>query len=219
MSKTLRRRMTGTRTEGAASPVSIIFRRLNKSDAPAMRAHLMRLDPHTRRMRFCGPASDVFIENRVIGLDWASSVIIGAFIDGMLRGVGEVVRVRMVPESSAEIALSVEPSFQDAGIGTELLRRLLVAARNRYIQKVFMLCLSENVKMQRVARKFDADLIRDSGEVEGRIRTPWPSYQSLMEELMSDGLGFYQAVFDPAAVEEAVVVPETAVEPELRQGL
>ncbi len=205
-------RDTGARSGELSAPSEVTYRRLGQSDARIVQAHLMRLDAHARRMRFCGPATDHFIERRLDSLDWASTVLIGAFIDGMLRGVGEIVRVSVMPQSSAELALSVEPDYQNAGIGSELVRRLLSAARNRYIQKVFMLCLSENVKMQRVARKFDADLIRDAGEVEGRIRAPWPSYQTFMEEVLSDSWAFYHAIFDPKTVEEDVPHLEDGVD-------
>jgi len=197
----------------------VTYRMLGQSDAHLVQGHLIRLDPHTRRMRFCGPATDYFIENRLATLEWASSVLIGAFVDGVLRGVGEIVRVSFVPQSSAELALSVEPAYQNAGIGSELVRRLLSAARNRYIQKVFMLCLSENVKMQRVARKFDADLIRDAGEVEGRIRAPWPNYQTFMEEVLSDSWAFYHAIFDPKTVDEDVLQIDMDVDPATRPGV
>lgn len=186
----------------AVSAADVVYYKLTKADVPAIRAHLLRLDPETRHMRFCASAGDAFIEKHVDELDWSSMIMFGAFVDGELRGVAEIVRVRLMPQTTAEIALSVEPAFQNAGIGTELLRRLLTAARNRYIQRVYMLCLSENRKMQRIARKFDANLLRDAGEVEGRIWPNWPSYGSLMEEIISDGWSFLHAVFDPTKVDD-----------------
>lgn len=210
---------TEARSGKLSTPSHVTYRRLGSSDAEAIRGHLIRLDTHARRMRFCGPATDQFIEKRVAGLDWASTVFIGAFIEGVLRGVGEIVRVSYVPESSAELALSVEPDFQNAGIGTELVRRLLTAARNRYIQKVYMLCLAENVKMQRIARKFEADLIRDAGEVEGRIRAPWPNYQSFMAEAWDDGMALLHAIFDPVMADEDAPQSDPAVDKPDRPGV
>ncbi len=122
-------------------------------------------------------------------------MIVGAFVDGVLRGVGELVRVSAWPKSSAEIALSVEAPFQNDGIGTELLRRILNIARNRYIDRVCMLCLNDNIKMQKIARKFEADLTRAPGETEGRISPLWPSYLSIFEEAAGDSETFFNAVF------------------------
>ena len=73
--------------------------------------------------------------------------------------------------------------------------------------------------MQRVARKFDADLIRDAGEVEGRIRAPWPNYQTFMEEVLSDSWAFYHAIFDPKTVDEDVLQIDMDVDPATRPSV
>jgi hypothetical protein len=39
-----------------------------------------------------------------------------------------------------------------------LLERVLLAARNRQVERLHMLCLAENQRMQRLARKFNAAL-------------------------------------------------------------
>ena len=127
-------------------------------------------------------------------------MVVGAFVDGELRGVGELVRVRMVPRLMAEVAFSVEGPWQNAGVGTELLRRVLTVARNRCIDRVYMLCLAENRKMQKIARKFEAVLSFEEGEVEARILPAWPSYFSLMEEAVEDSKAWFPLVFDPGSI-------------------
>ena len=190
-----------------AAPADVRYRKLQAADQTDMADHLLRLSSLDRHLRFGGGTKDEVIQDYVRRLDWSSTVVIGAYVDGVLRGVTEIVRVRMVPHLSAEVALSVEGPWQNAGVGTELLRRVLTVARNRFIDRIYLLCLAENKKMQKIARKFDANLILHEGEVEGRIWPAWPSYMSLVEEAVSDGTAFFNAVFDagrswPAAEEE-----------------
>lgn len=188
-------------------PADLRYRKLQAADQAAMEAHLLRLEPHDRYLRFWGGAKDEVITAYCKRLDWSATVVIGVFIDGELRGVGELVRVRLVPHLSAEIALSVEGPWQNAGVGTELLRRVLTVARNRFIDRVYMLCLSENKKMQKIARKFDANLTFHDGEVEGRIWPAWPSYLSLAEEAVRDGEAFFNTFFDTGRLWAGLGVP------------
>jgi GNAT superfamily N-acetyltransferase len=176
------------------------FRKLTAADSGLLAGHLKRLEPHDRHLRFWGGVTDVAIDEYCGRLDWSAAVVVGAFIEGELRGVGELVRVRMVPRIMAEVAFSVEGPWQNAGVGTALLRRVLTVARNRCIDRVYMLCLAENRKMQKIASKFEAELSFDEGEVEARILPAWPSYFSLMEEAVEDSRAWFPAIFDPASL-------------------
>ena len=172
------------------------FRKLTRDDTQRIQDHFLRLAPTDRKLRFLSSPRDEVINAYCARLDWSSSMLIGAFVDNVLRGIGELVQVTSWPRPSAEIALSVEAAYQNAGIGSELLRRILVLARNRYIDRLSMLCLQENRKMQRIARKFNAELSYNPGEVEGQISSPWPSYMSILEEIVGDGTAFFNAVFN-----------------------
>jgi RimJ/RimL family protein N-acetyltransferase len=73
-----------------------------------------------------------------------------------MRGAAEL---RMIGESwptDAEGAFSVEKDFQNGGVGTQLLGRIVRAARNRGVSRLYMNCLAENRKMQRLAKKYEA---------------------------------------------------------------
>ncbi len=188
--------------QDAAAPMAAppSFRKLTAADGDLLAAHLKRLEPHDRHLRFWGGVTDTAIEEYCSRLDWSAAVVVGAFIEGELRGVGELVRVRLMPRVMAEVAFSVEGPWQNAGVGTALLRRVLTIARNRCIDRVYMLCLVENRKMQKIASKFEAELSYDEGEVEARILPAWPSYFSLMEEAVEDGKAWFPAIFDPASL-------------------
>ncbi len=179
-------------------PSSVTLRKLTSRDVSLYQEHLLRLTASDRCNRFMGSISDDRVRAYCAGLKWSSTVVLGAFIDGELRGVGELAMVTRFPRPVAEIALSVEAPWQNLGIGTLLLRHALTMARNRYITRVYMLCLLDNRKMQKIARRFDANLIFENGGVEGSLWPHWPNYLSLLEEAAADGRAFFNAVVGPA---------------------
>jgi GNAT superfamily N-acetyltransferase len=160
------------------------------------REHVLRLDAASRNSRFGGGVSDKFVSNYVdlsISLD---AVVHGFFVDGVMRGAAELRPLGMDFPQQAEAAISVERSWQSHGVGSALLRRTLLAARNRGFRLLHMACLAENRRMQQLARKFDAELSFDFGDVVGEVESSRPTPLSLMRELMADGHGFATAMLD-----------------------
>jgi Acetyltransferase (GNAT) family len=92
----------------------------------------------------------------------------------------------MAADDAAEAALSVQRTYQNRGVGTELLRRLIVLARNRSIRSLHMLCLLENGKVLHIARKLGAKLTFDHSEMEGWLALPGPNRLTLLLELLDD---------------------------------
>jgi GNAT superfamily N-acetyltransferase len=163
------------------------FRKLWISDTGALKAHLLRLDPESRRMRFGTPVSDFFIAQYAENALGSHSISHGYFVDGVLRGVAELRGFRGVASGDAEAAFSVEQDFQNRGIGTELFGRTVLAARNRGISKLFVNFLSQNQRMQAIAKKFDAILTFDSDGVHGKIDAPRANALSYWKEALTDG--------------------------------
>lgn len=158
------------------------------------REHLLRLDPESRRNRFGGAVADEFIENFVTLTRGLEVVIHGFFVDGQMRGAGEL-RPLEAPDE-AEAAFSIEKDWQSHGVGSALLERTLLAARNRRIKLVHMTCLAHNRRMQQLARKFDADLSFDFGSVVGEVEAAFPTPMSMLREAFADSHGFATAVLD-----------------------
>jgi GNAT superfamily N-acetyltransferase len=92
--------------------------------------------------------------------------------------------------------LSVEKPWQSRGVGTALLERVLLAARNRQIERLHMLCLAENRRMQHLARKFGAQLSFGPASVTGEVEAPRPTPLSIMRELAADGTDLAAAMLD-----------------------
>jgi hypothetical protein len=59
-----------------------------------------------------------------------------------------------------------------------------------------MSCLAENAKMQAIAKKHEAVLRFEYGEVIGEILPDQPNYFSLMAEATEDRVGFMIAVLE-----------------------
>ncbi len=165
----------------------VSFRKLWTADSAAFKAHLLRLDAESRRMRFGVPVSDYFISQYAENALGNHSVAHGYFVDGILRGVAELRGFRGVGGSEAEAAFSVEADFQNKGIGTELFSRTVLAARNRGISKLFVNFLSQNARMQAIAKKFDAVVTYDSDGGHAQIKAPNANPLSIWKEALTDG--------------------------------
>jgi GNAT superfamily N-acetyltransferase len=172
------------------------IRKLWSADAARYREHLLRLDPVSRRNRFGGTVSDRFIVDYVgvsLGLD---AVIHGFFVDGVLRGAAELRPLGTAFANEAEAAFSIERPWQSHGVGTALLSRTLLTARNRGFKLLHMACLADNRRMQQLALKFDAELTFDFGSVVGEVEAAHPTPLSVMREFVVDSTGFATAMLD-----------------------
>jgi len=176
-----------------------VIRKMWIDRAGPYRDHLLRLDKESRRNRFGGAVSNEFIENYIelsLGLD---AVIHGFFVDGILRGVAELRPLGHGFADEAEAAFSIETPWQSNGVGTALLERTLLAARNRGIKLLHMACLVNNARMIELARKFEAELKFDFGSVIGEVEAAHPTPMSVWRELVADTHGFATAMLDVQA--------------------
>ena len=169
-------------------------RRLWIGEAEVYGKHLLRLDAESRRNRFGGAVSGEFIRRYAESAALSDVIMYGFFVDDVLRGAAEL---RLLERAGdAEAALSVEKPWQSRGVGTALLQRVLLAARNRQVERLHMLCLAENRRMQQLARKFGAQLSFGPGSVTGEVEAPRPTPLSIMRELVADSADLATAMLD-----------------------
>jgi GNAT superfamily N-acetyltransferase len=172
------------------------IRKLWPTEVHKFRDHLLRLDKNSRRMRFAHGVADTFIEDYASRMGEMGSLVFGCVVDGEVRAAAELRKLGDAWGREAEAAFSVEKAYQDQGIGTELMGRVIRAARNRGVQLLYMSCLAENSKMQAIARKYEAELRFEYGEVVGEIVPDTANYFSILAEAMEDRVGFMMAVLD-----------------------
>jgi RimJ/RimL family protein N-acetyltransferase len=166
------------------------IRKLFPSEAAKLNNHLVRLTPEARALRFMGGMDKVAVREHCERLNWFRTVVIGYFDEGELRGAAELHAVDNRRPFLCEVAITVEGAWQNQGIGTELLRRVLVIARNRAARGLRISCFGDNYRIQHIARKFGARFRSRAGESEAEIPTPAPTYFSFFEEVVGDWFGW-----------------------------
>lgn len=180
-------------------PDHIVIRRIWPAEVPLYRDHLKRLDPESRHSRFNGVVSDTFIDTYTESAYRPDALIYGAFDGDQIIAAGELRLMLDIWPPSAEAAFSVERTYQDHGIGDALFGRLLVAAQNRNINMITIICLRENDRMRRLAQKHSAKLNFADGEVSGHLAPAWSSPSTYIEEAISEANGIMKQVLNWSA--------------------
>ena len=90
-------------------------------------AHLVRLD---RTSRFPGE-DDRAIDTHCLGLISAGAILIGVFVDGVMRGGAEIIPDRTARR--AEAAITIEDGFHDRGLERELTARIVDEAQRHHL--------------------------------------------------------------------------------------
>jgi GNAT superfamily N-acetyltransferase len=173
------------------------IRKLGPTEIHRFREHLLRLDKDSRRLRFAHGVSDSFIEDYANGIN-DGSIVFGYFEGGEVRAAAELRRLGTNSGwgEQAEAAFSVERAFQEKGLGSELMARIIRSARNRGVKHLFLSCLAENGKMLSIAKKHDATLHFEFGEVTSDIVPEEANHFSMMAEAVEDRVGYMLAVLD-----------------------
>jgi len=170
-----------------------LIRKLWVGETEAYREHLLRLDRDSNNRRFSGAVSDEFIVRHAASANEFGVVVHGFFVEGALRGAAELRSVGSIFAREGEAAFSIEQPWQSHGVGTVLLERTLLSARNRGIKSLHMHCLVDNGRMQQLARKFEANLKFDFGSVVGEVDPPRYTPLSLLREAVVDSHGMANA--------------------------
>ena len=188
--------------EAKSSPAEL--RRLWPSDKEAFRHHLLSLDPRSRHLRFGGGMSDDFLVHYAEKCFGTGDLVYGAFVDGGMVGAAELRSDQAIWSEQApfgrhihaEEAFSVDDGYRRRGIGEKLFKRILRAATNHGVETIEIVCLPENVGMQKLAKKFEAHFTFEENWLTGRLTARPPTTLSLFREVSSDALDFGAALFD-----------------------
>jgi RimJ/RimL family protein N-acetyltransferase len=173
-----------------------VVRKLWAGDTAQFAAHLQRLDRDSRIRRFMGLVSDEHVAAHARNAVRLDTVIYGYFDRGVLRAAAEMHPLGGAFSGEAEGAFSVELDYQEHGVGTELFRRVLTAARNRGVRRLTLNCLPNNLAMRRLCEKFGAKLHVEDGEAVAHLVAVAPTPLSWMTEAFVDGTGIAKAMLD-----------------------
>jgi len=147
-------------------------------------------------MRFACEVSDDFIIDYASRMNEFGNIIYGYIEHSQLCAAAEIKKLGDIWGHEAEAAFSVEQPFQNHGLGTQLMGKVIRSARNRGVHTLFMSCLAENTKMQAIARHYHGHLKFEYGDVIGEIIPQKADYFSYMSEAMDDRAGYLLAVLD-----------------------
>jgi len=176
----------------------MIIRPLTVFELQAVRNFYLALSPDDRRKRFCCSLSDETISSYVDGLNFTRDTILGAFDEqAQIIGLAELVR----GAEAGEMAFSVRPDKRGQRIGTLLMERLLSRARMCSAKKVFVMFLSDNTPMRRMALRAGMSVQTADGEshaarellpASAQELTRWFLEESLAHSGYFSTLGFAQ---------------------------
>ena len=155
----------------AVNRAGVRIRPIRPSDADLLRGGFDRLSPQSRRLRFLSPkhelsAAEVRYFTDVDHHDHEALVAVSR-IGGRGIGVARFVRIRD-EETTADVAVTVVDAWQGRGLGTELVARLAVRARQEGIWRFTALMSSENQRARRLLRTLGGPVTvigRDAGTV------------------------------------------------------
>lgn len=193
------------------------IRRLWPSDMEAFRDHLLRLDPRSRHERFGGGMSDDFLVHYAESCFGQGDLIYGAFVGAGLIGAAELrssaaIWGEQTPGDRhihAEAAFSVEGEFRRRGVGEQLFSRIERAASNHGVETIEIVCLPDNVGMQRLAAKFKTKFTFEESALTGKLVARRPTPFSLLREAAGDALDFGAAMFDAQWRAFAAALPKS----------
>jgi len=169
-----------------AYPINGSIRKLLRSEVQLFADHLLRLDKESRRLRFTHAVSDEYVRNYATTAADPGTIVYIYTLDGVVRAAAELKRMGNTWSDMAEAAFSVESEVANMGLATELMGHIILSARNRGVKQLVLNCLAENQKMQAIARKYNAELHIEHGDVVAEIVPSRFDYMSLATEMFED---------------------------------
>jgi len=167
--------------------MQVVIRNLWPAALPQFRRHLHRLDRKTLTERFGRIVSDEWLDGYCEATDLVRGAIVGCWIDGLLRGVGELRRHERLGSAAAEVARTLEPAFPDRGFGSVLVQRLVLPARNRGLDRLYILTDTSNGRMRRILRRLGCPVRFAGTQIEADRALAPPNGASLTQEWLEEG--------------------------------
>jgi GNAT superfamily N-acetyltransferase len=169
--------------------MSLLVRRLGPFDRALLADHLKALAPPDRRLRFLGAVSDVRIEAHVAGIPMHLWIAYGAFVDGCLVGVAEVMLDRLVGARRGEFAVTVLEAWRGRGLARRLSERVFEASRNLGCLSFEVNFAPSNRALVALIRALRVEARFDLLEGRAELALPAPSSVSVATQMALDATG------------------------------
>ena len=155
--------------------------------------HLKRLSAEDRYTRFCYNIRDEQIDQFILRIlyDQQDHHLFTASLDGAIIGFGHLAR----EGNDWELAVSVDSAYQGQGIADKLMSFMIPWAQIHGVNNVFMHCITQNQKIQHLARKHGLKTIdRDGTEVTSRVELPRPTAIEYTSEFLKEQRDIYNQI-------------------------
>ena len=151
--------------------------------------HLRQLSSRDLRLRFGYAVTDDALRLYVRKLHFSRDAVFGIFDEAAeLLALGHVGFDQDAAFKTAEFGISVLPHARRQGLGSRLLQRAAVHARNRGATRLLMTYMPENEALKHLAQKASMHLIPDVDEPRATLSLEPATAASLMDETFSEML-------------------------------
>lgn len=151
--------------------------KIQHSDVSVLSAyatHLKNLSDSDKYTRFCYNTTDENIDRFILSILYNSDDhhLFIAERNNKIVGFGHLAR----EGNNWELAVSVDSEYQGQGIADGLMSHMIAWGKTRGIHSVFMHCITQNTKIQHLARKHGLRMVeRDGAEVTSKVDLPPPT--------------------------------------------
>ena len=136
--------------------------------------HLKSLSDQDRYTRFGYAASADTIDRMILQILYNQSDhhMFTYRADNRIVGFGHLAR----DGDNWELAVSVESAYQGRGIANELMNHMIVWGKTHGVDSVYMHCITDNAKIQHLARKHGLKTVdRSGGDITAHVSLPPPT--------------------------------------------
>jgi len=152
------------------------YRAARAADCEAIRSFVAGLSPRTRLLRFFTPVSppSSAVVRAMCGADGTADVLVATYGGAIVAHAMAAECVGPGGSRAADIGVVVADDWQDRGVGSEILDRLIARAAARAVRFLVMDVLPENGRMlAMISRRWpDAAYEFGGGAVSVRVRLP-----------------------------------------------
>jgi len=147
--------------------------------------HLKNLSDADKYTRFCYNIKDENIDKFILTILYNADDhhLFTATKDDKIVGFGHLAR----EGEDWELAVSVDGEYQGQGVADQLMVFMIDWGKTRRVHSVFMHCITQNAKIQHLARKHGLRMVeRDGAEVTSKVDLPLPTPMDYTADFMRE---------------------------------
>jgi len=157
--------------------------------------HLKGLSEADRYTRFCYNIKDEAIDHFILSILYNADDhhLFTATKDNVIVGFGHLAR----EGANWELAVSVDGNCQGHGVANYIMDFMIDWGTTRGVHSVFMHCITQNAKIQHLARKHGLRMVeRDGAEITSKVELPAPTPMDYTADFLREQRELYNQIQD-----------------------